>query len=80
MLDATEMRRTIRIRHRVVARNQEKHEPFPLNLIHSLKDWTDASAQKKPIILTFQIEKKRRRRLSGCLGSMTFGAGSDVHP
>ena len=42
----------------VLARAYEKREPFPLSLFHSVKDWMSASTQKKPIILTLQIEKK----------------------
>ena len=42
----------------VLARAYEKHHPFPLNVIHAVKDWMSASPQKKPIILSLQIEKK----------------------
>jgi hypothetical protein len=42
----------------VLARAYEKRQPFPLKLIHALKDWMRASTQKKSIILSLQIEKK----------------------
>jgi hypothetical protein len=41
-----------------LARAYEKPEPFPLKLIHAVKYWISASTQKKPIILSLQIEKK----------------------
>jgi hypothetical protein len=42
----------------VLARAYEKRQPFPLKLIHAVKDWMSASTHKKPIILSLQIEKK----------------------
>ena len=42
----------------VLARAYEKRQPFPLKLIHAVKDWMSASFQKKPIIPSLQIEKK----------------------
>ena len=43
----------------VLARAYEKRQPFPLRLIHAVKDWMSARPQKKPIILSLQIEKRK---------------------
>jgi hypothetical protein len=51
----------------VLARAYEKREPFPLNLIHAVRGWISASTQKKPIVLSLQIEKRKMPRPAGNL-------------
>jgi hypothetical protein len=43
----------------VLARAYEKRQPLALRLIQEVKDRMSAHPQKKPIIVSLQIEKKK---------------------
>jgi hypothetical protein len=44
----------------VLARAYEKHQPFPLRLIHAVKDYVGPRTFRKPIIESLNIIEKNK--------------------